>query len=150
MLITIIREEMNAALKNGEHDKKAVLSTILGALINAEKANKNKPLDEIQEGEVISKLMKQVKETLATCPSNRTDIIDKCNFEISIINNYMPEQYDENKIKEIIENVLNDLEILGTATIKNKGMIMKNLMPMVKGKADGKVVNQILESYLNK
>ena len=147
MLIETIRKEMQMALKNNEHDKKIVLSNILGALVNAEKANKNKSLNEIQEGEIVTKLMKQVKETLETCPSNRQDIIDKCNFEISIISQYMPKQLTEDEIKEIITFVLTDMGILETATIKNKGMIMKNLMPLVKGKADGKLVNSILETY---
>ena len=149
MLIETIRKEMQMALKNNEHDKKIVLSNILGALVNAEKATKNKPLNKIQEGEIVTKLMKQVKETLETCPSNRQDIIDKCNFEISIISQYMPKQLTENEIKEIITSVLTDMGILETATAKNKGMIMKNLMPMVKGKADGKLVNSILETYFH-
>lgn len=149
MLIETIRKEMQMALKNNEHDKKIVLSNILGALVNAEKANKNKSLNEIQEGEIVTKLMKQVKETLETCPSNRQDIIDKCNFEISIISQYMPKQLTEDEIKEIITFVLTDMGILETATIKNKGMIMKNLMPLVKGKADGKLVNSILETYFH-
>lgn len=149
MLIETIRKEMQMALKNNEHDKKIVLSNILGALVNAEKANKNKSLNEIQEGEIVTKLMKQVKETLETCPNNRQDIVDKCNFEISIISQYMPKQLTENEIREIITSVLTDMGILETATAKNKGMIMKNLMPMVKGKADGKLVNSILETYFH-
>lgn len=149
MLIETIRKEMQMALKNNEHDKKIVLSNILGALVNAEKANKNKSLNEIQEGEIVTKLMKQIKETLETCPSNRQDIIDKCNFEISIISQYMPKQLTENEIKEVITSVLTDMGILETATAKNKGMIMKNLMPLVKGKADGKLVNSILETYFH-
>ena len=136
MLIETIRKEMQMALKNNEHDKKIVLS-------------KNKPLNEIQEGEIVTKLMKQIKETLETCPSNRQDIIDKCNFEISIISQYMPKQLTENEIKEVITSVLTDMGILETATAKNKGMIMKNLMPLVKGKADGKLVNSILETYFH-
>lgn len=139
---------MNHALKNKEYEKKAVYSSMVGALTNAIKANKNKPLSEEQEIQTISKMLKQVKETLDSCPANRTDIIDKCNFEISILNNYLPKQMEEKEIREVIENVLKNLEI-SSFSQKNKGIVMKNLMPLTKGKADGKLVNQILETYYN-
>lgn len=149
MLIDVAREEMNKALKNGDHERKSVYSSIVGALTNSVKSNKNQLLNKEQEIETISKMFKQVKETLESCPVERKDIIEKCNYEISILSNYLPKQMDEEEIHSTIKKVLYDLGIQETVSKKDKGNIMKSLMPLVKGKADGKLVNRILESYFH-
>lgn len=149
MLINKIREEMNKALKEGNYNKKNVYSSMVGALTNAIKDNKNQPLTKEQETQTILRMLKQTKETLESCPSEREDIINRCNFEISIFSNYLPKQMDEVEIRKVIEKVLKELNLFDTVTIKNKGVVMKTLMPLVKGKADGKFVNQILESYFH-
>ena len=96
-----------------------------------------------QEIEVITKLVKQNKESIDTCPPDRTETIEKLNFERNILLNYIPKQMDEAEIREVILKVLTDLGI-EAPTGKDKGRIMKVLRPLVKGKADGKLVNEVL------
>ena len=76
-------------------------------------------------------------------PADRTDIIEECQKRLAVLEQYAPKLMDEAEIKEVIAGVLADLGI-ETPTANDKGRIMKDLMPKVKGKADGKLVNQVL------
>ena len=138
-----IRTKMTDALKAGDKDTKNVYSAILNALTNKAKELLVAELSPEQEIEVIQKLVKQNKESIDTCPADRTEMLAALNFERNILLLYMPKQMDEAEIEAVIRGVLNDLGI-ETPTGKDKGRIMKNLMPLVKGKADGKLVNEVL------
>ena len=80
-------------------------------------------------------------------PEDRTDIIDECKKRLSVLEEYAPKMMDETEIKAVITEVLASLGI-GQPTPKDKGRIMKELMPKVKGKADGKLVSDILTSMM--
>lgn len=138
-----IRTKMTDALKAGDKDTKNVYSAILNALTNKAKELLVTELSPEQEIEVIQKLVKQNKESIDTCPADRTEMLATLNFERNILLLYMPKQMDEAEIEAVIRGVLSDLDI-ETPTGKDKGRIMKNLMPLVKGKADGKLVNEVL------
>lgn len=140
--IDFIRGEMMAAMKAKDKQRKAVLSSLLTALKNVQ-IDKRADLTEEEENQVILKLIKQTKETLEMTPADRTDIIDECNYNISVLEEYAPKMMDESEISEVIDNVLKELGI-DKATPQDKGKIMKTLMPKVKGKADGKLVNEVL------
>ena len=140
--IDFIRGEMMAAMKAKDKKRKAVLSSLLTALKNVQ-IDKRADLTEEEENQVILKLIKQTKETLEMTPADRTDIIDECNYNISVLEEYAPKMMDENEISKVIDDVLKELEI-EQPTPQDKGKIMKILMPKVKGKADGKLVNEVL------
>ena len=140
-----VRSAMVAAMKAGDKETKETLSMLLAAL-------KNKAIDkraDLTEEEVqgILKEIKQTKETLDLAPADRTDIIQECKYRIEVLSQFAPKMMTEEEIEAIIAGVLSDLGI-ENPTKKEKGKIMKTLMPMVKGKADGKLVNQILEKKL--
>ena len=80
-------------------------------------------------------------------PADRTEIIEECNKRLSVLEQYAPKMMDEAEIKEVISATLAELGI-DTPTGKDKGRIMKSLMPKVKGKADGKLVNEILTTFM--
>lgn len=80
-------------------------------------------------------------------PADRKDIIDECNYTIKVLEEYAPKMMNEEEIREIANSVLKELGI-DTPTASDKGKIMKALMPKVKGKADGKLVNQVISSLL--
>lgn len=144
--IDVVRSDMVAAMKAGEKEKKEALSLLLSALKN-KAIDKRDDLTEEEENSIILKEIKQIKETLELSPADRTDIIEQCNFRIQVMEAYAPKMMDEAQIRSTIEGVLKDLGI-DSPTGKDKGNIMKNLMPKVKGKADGKLVNQILGSMM--
>ena len=147
MLVYEIRSEMVTALKNGDKERKRVYSGILDALI---KEAKNLLVDNLtpeQEVQVIKRMLNQNRDSIENCPASRPEILEKLNFERDIIAQYMPQQMNEDEIKVVINEVLAVLNI--TAPTKgDKGKIMKVLMPMVKGKADGKLVNETLMGFL--
>lgn len=81
-------------------------------------------------------------------PAERTDIIEECRKRLAVLENYAPKLMSEAEIKEIIKVTLSELGI-DAPTPKDKGKIMKVLMPKVKGKADGKLVNEMMTQLLN-
>ena len=137
--IEIVRAEMVKAMKSHDKNRKVALSMLVAALKNAE-IDKRSALTEAEENAVIQKEIKQTKETLAFCPDNREDIKKECNFRISVYNEFCPAMMTEEEIDTEIKSVLTGLGIINP-TNKEKGVIMKELMQRVKGKADGKLVN---------
>ena len=145
--IDTVRAAMVAAMKAKDKPRKDALSMLLSVLKNAA-IDKLSDLTEQEENMVILKEIKQTKETLESTPENRTDIIEECKLRIAVYEEFAPKMMDETEIKTVIAEVLASLEIT-TPTNKDKGRIMKNLMPKVKGKADTKLVNQILSSMIS-
>ena len=140
-----IRGEMDKAMKAKDKPRKEVLSQLLAELKNFE-INNRKELTDEDGNQIILKQIKQLNETISLTPADRTDIIDECKYSISVLNEYAPKMLDENEIKDIIEETLKELSI-EKPSVSDKGKIMKVLMPKVKGKADGKLVNQVLGGF---
>ena len=88
---------------------------------------------------VILKELKSVKEQVDTCPADRTDLKDEYQARYDIINEYAPKLLSAEEVKIILTERFAD--VLAT---KNKGQIMKAVMAELKGKADGKVINQVV------
>lgn len=142
----LVREEMIKAMKEKNKSKKETLSLLLAALKN-EEIDKMRVLSPEEEDVVVQKEIKQTKETLDMTPADRMDIIQQCNNRLAVLQQFAPQMMDEAEIEDVISDVLKDLE-LDNPTKREKGKIMKVLMPQVKGKADGKLVNTILERKL--
>ena len=142
--IDVVRAAMVAAMKAKEKERKDALSMLLSALKNAE-IDKREPLTEDEENAVVKKEIKQLKETWESAPADREDIKNEAQFRMAVYQEFAPEDMNEDQIREVITQVLAELGI-ETPTAKDKGKIMKELMPRVKGKADGKEVNQVLGS----
>ena len=134
------------AMKAKDKDRKDSLSMLLSALKNAE-IDKRSPLTEDEANAVIKKELKQTKETMDTAPADRTDIIEEARKRMEVYQEFAPADLTVDQITEIINGVLKELEI-EAPTAKDKGRIMKVLMPLVKGKADGKVVNEVLAGMM--
>jgi uncharacterized protein YqeY len=145
--IELVRAEMVKAMKEKNKGRKDALSALLTALKNVA-IDKRADLTEEEENAVVLKEIKQLKETLETAPADRTDIIDECNLRIEVLSEFAPQFMSEEEIKKVIQDVLNELGIT-EPTAKDKGKIMKELMPRVKGKADGKVVNDLVADKFN-
>ena len=146
MKIEIVRNEMIKAMKNKDKRRKDALSMLLTALKNAE-IDARGALDETNENVVIKKEMKQLQETYDSAPDYRNDIKEDAEFRISVCKEFLPEDMTEDQIMNVINETLKELGIENPSG-KDKGVIMKNLMPKVKGKADGKLVNQMIMKIL--
>ena len=141
-----VRKAMVDAMKAKDKDTKDTLSLLLAALKN-KAIDKRADLTEEEEVQVILKEIKQTKESLEMTPSDRTDMIEECKRRLAVLETFAPKMMDADEIKAVVESVLSELEITAP-TAKDKGRIMKELMPKVKGKADGKLVNEIVGSYM--
>ena len=141
-----VRAEMVTAMKNKDKERKDSLSMLLSALKN-KAIDKREDLTPDEENEVIKKEIRQTKETLETAPADRTDIIEQCEKRLAVYKEFVPEDLSEDAIREIVKGVLSDLGV-EAPTAKDKGKIMKELMPKVKGKAEGSVVNKIVGEFL--
>ena len=139
-----VRSAMVAAMKARDKDRKDSLSALLSALKN-KAIDKRADLTEEEENQVILKEIKQTQETLELTPPDRTDIIEECKSRIAVLQEFAPHMMDEAEIRAVAAEVLAGLGI-ETPTAKDKGKIMKELMPRVKGKADGKLVNEVIAS----
>lgn len=143
-----VRKDMVAAMKAGDKERKATLSALLSALKN-KAIDKRADLSAEEEIQVILKEIKQLKETIDTTPADRTDILDECRQRLSVLEEYAPKMMDAEEIQSVIQTVLSDLGIEAPTT-KDKGRIMKELMPKVKGKADGKLVSELVGSLFSR
>ena len=141
-----IRAEMVKAMKNKNKDRKETLSMLLAALKN-KAIDKRADLTPEEEFEVVKKEIKQTKETMDLAPADRTDIIDQCKARLAVLSEFAPEEMSEDAIRAVIQEVITGLGI-ENPTGKDKGKIRKELMPKVKGKADGSLVNKIVGEML--
>lgn len=142
-----VRADMVKAMKAGDKESKETLSMLLAALKN-KAIDKRSDLTAEEETQVILKEIKQTKETLEMTPADRTEIIDECNKRLAVLEQYATKMMDEAEIRAVIDATLSEVGIEAPEA-KDKGKIMKVLMPKVKGKADGKLVNDILMTYMN-
>ena len=142
-----VRSEMVAAMKNKEKDRKDALSMLLSALKN-KAIDKREDLTEAEEFEVVKKEIKQTKETMELAPADRDDIKEACEKRLAVYQEFAPEEMSEEAVLAEVKAVLAALAI-DAPSMKDKGKVMKELMPRVKGRADGGMVNKIVGEVLN-
>ena len=144
--VDIVRAAMVQAMKSGDKERKNALSMLLSALKNAT-IDKREDLTDEESDVVIRKEIKQTRETLDTTPADRVEMIEQCKLRISVYEEFVPKMMDASEIDTVISEVLAELGI-DSPSGKDKGRIMKALMPRVKGKADGKLVNDMLSKRM--
>lgn len=144
--IDVIRAAMVEAMKAKDKARKDSLSMLLSALKNAE-IDKREPLTEEEADAVVKKEIKQTKETFELAPEDRQDIKEEAMARLAVYKEFAPEDLNEEQITGVIREVLSELGI-ESPSAADKGKIMKVLMPKVKGKADGKLVNQVLAGMM--
>jgi uncharacterized protein YqeY len=142
--------DIAASMKSKEegHDlKTSTLRMIKSAVKNAEIAKRGKgDLTEDDIVSILSTMVKQRRESIEQYTSaNRQDLADKEGREIVIIQEYLPKQLSAGELDALIRLTIQET---GAADMKDLGKLMKELQPKVKGKADGKVVNQRIREIL--
>jgi len=141
-----LQEDWKTALKNKEKFIASVLSTTRAAVLLVEKTDNRK----LEEDEVITILAKEVKQRRESMfefeKGKRQDLVDECKAEIEILLKYLPQQLNEDEIKQIVKDSAQEL---GAISIKDMGKVMSAVNPKTLGKADGKLVSQIVKEYLN-
>ena len=141
-----VQQQMMAAMKAKDTERKNALSLLLAAL-KAKAKDKREDLTEEEENAIIQKEIKQTRETMDAAPADREDIRQECQLKLDIYQVFAPKEMSEEEIRALVQSVLDQLQITAP-TMRDKGPVMKRLMPQVKGKADGKLVNKIVGEML--
>ena len=145
MLRDTLDSDLKDAMRNKEALKRTVLRTMLSEIRNAE-INSQTTLDDEGIISVLTKQVQQRKDSVeAYADANRQDLVDKETEEINIISVYLPEQLPVEEIEEIIKTAISEM---GASSLSDMGKIMGLVMPQVRGRADGKIVNTIVTEKL--
>ena len=144
-LMEKLTADMKEAMKHGEKERLSVIRLVRGAVRQAEIDGKKT----LSDDEIIGIITKEVKMRRDSIEEfergNRADLVEKTQAEIAILMPYLPEQLSADEVRRIVEAAVSEV---GATTAKDMGKVMGVLMPRVKGRADGKLVNEIVRSLL--
>lgn len=141
-----ILNDLTMAMKNKDKEVLSVIRMVKGAM-QLEEINKKRPLDDEEVTGIIIKQIKTRKESIVEFEKgNRSDLVDQTNKEITILNNYMPEQMSEEDVVKVINEAFTKLDPKGVSDI---GKMMGYITPIVKGKTDMGFVNRLIKEKLS-
>ena len=140
MTLEKLQKDMIAAMKARDKERKDSISSLVSAVkkVGIDNGCRDNIPEDIVDS-VILKEIKSVKEQIDTCPESRTDLKEEYQFRYDVISEYAPKLLSEDEVRDILTTKFAD--VIAT---KNKGQIMKAVMAELKGKADGKVINQVV------
>lgn len=140
MTLEKLQKDMIAAMKARDKERKDSISSLVSAVkkVGIDNGCRDNIPEDIVDS-VILKEIKSVKEQIDTCPADRTDLLEQYKARYDVFNEYAPKLLSEDAVRDILTTKFAD--VIAT---KNKGRIMKAVMAELKGKADGKVINQVV------
>ncbi|MFD0958633.1 GatB/YqeY domain-containing protein [Paenibacillus chungangensis] len=140
-----LNDDMKQAMKSKDKFRLTTIRMVRASVKNLEIELK-RPVDDSEVLEILSREIKQRKDSLQEFKkAGRDDLIADLETEIEIISGYLPEQLTEEDIQEIVRQTIHEL---GASSKADMGKVMSALMPKVKGRADGKLVNQAVQQFL--
>ena len=144
-----LQAAMTTAMKERNRVKKDVIADMITCAKNMaiEKGCKDNITDEIVK-EAILKSKKRCQEQIDTCPANRPDLLEAYTVCMGYINEFAPKMMSEEEVKEIIKTFIVKMSLNNREVKLTKGMIMKTVMPELKGKADGKTIGKVVDDIL--
>lgn len=141
-----LADDLKSAMKEKNAVRKNAIQMIRAGVLQVEK-DKKVTLDDDGVLEVIAKQLKQRKDSLPDYEkSGREDLISQLNAEIAVLMDYLPEQLSEDELRAIVAEAV---KAVGAQSIKDMGKIMAAVMPKTKGRADGRMINNIAKELLN-
>jgi len=140
-----LNDDMKQAMKDQNKFRLSVLRMIRSSVKNAE-IERRRPLDDQEVLEILNRELKQRRESLQEVEkAGRQDLADSLTAEIEIISEYMPKPLSEQELEDIVKATIQEV---GASSKSDMGKVMGALMPKVKGRADGKLVNQLVQKLL--
>ncbi|MCX6164435.1 MAG: GatB/YqeY domain-containing protein [Ignavibacteriae bacterium] len=141
-----INEDLNAAMKSQDAVRTETLRSIRAEIIKMDKSGMQREMNEEEEIQLLMRQVKMRKESIEMFEKgNRADLVDKEKKQMDIINEYLPKPLTREEAEEIIINVIKEL---GEVTEKDFGKVMSASMKSLKGKIDGKIIQEIVKSKL--
>ena len=145
-LVDSLDRDLVAAMKAKDADKLSALRMLKAAIGHKAIEKKKDKLDDAEAIEVIQRQVKQRRESLESFEkAGRNDLAEKERKELVVLQAYLPEQLGDDEIRKLVQQAMS---ISGAKSKQEMGKLMKELMPLVKGKADGKKVNEIVNQLL--
>lgn len=146
-LLERLNNDMKQAMKNKEKDRLTTIRMVKASLQNEAIKLGKQELSEEEELTVLSREVKQRKDSLQEFEkAGRQDLVEKIQTELKHVEIYMPQQLSEEEVTEIVKEAIAET---GAASKADMGRVMAVLMPKVKGKADGSLVNKLVQQHLS-
>jgi uncharacterized protein len=146
-LLNRLNDDMKQAMKNKEKEKLSVIRMLKASLQNEAIKFGKQELSEDEELTVLSREVKQRKDSLHEfTKAGREDLAEKIQTELTYVEIYMPKQLSEEEISAIVQETMVEV---GASSKADMGKVMGAIMPKVKGKADGALVNKLVLQHLS-
>ena len=140
-----LQEDLKSSMKNKDAIKKSVITLIRSSIKQYEVDNRV----ELQDDEIVDLIAKQLKQTRDSreefAKAGRDDLVSKAEAEIEVLKEYLPQQLSEEELNEIVISTISEV---GATSMKDMKNIMSSIMPKVKGRADGKLINELVKKNL--
>lgn len=140
MQFSVLQQSMIQAMKDHDKARKDSISVLVSATKKlAIDAGCREDIPDDMTDQAILKEIKSVKEQIETCPASREDLLAEYKARLAVFEEFAPKMLSAEEVEAILKEKFSD--VIAT---KNKGMIMKAVMGELKGKADGKVINEVV------
>lgn len=140
-----LQEDLKSSMKNKDTIKKSVITLIRSSIKQYEVDNRV----ELKDDEIVDLIAKQLKQTRDSreefAKAGRDDLVSKAEAEIEVLKEYLPQQLSEEELNEIVISTISEV---GATSMKDMKKIMTSIMPKVKGRADGKLINELVKKNL--
>lgn len=140
-----LQEDLKSSMKNKDAIKKSVITLIRSSIKQYEVDNRV----ELQDDEIVDLIAKQLKQTRDSreefAKAGRDDLVSKAEAEIEVLKEYLPQQLSEEELNEIVISTISEV---GATSMKDMKKIMTSIMSKVKGRADGKLINELVKKNL--
>lgn len=143
MQLEKLQKDMMEAMKAHDKARKESISVLYSAAkkVGIDQGCRDDIPEEIVDAAIL-KEVKSVKEQIETCPANRTDLLEEYKARLAVFEEYAPKMMSAEEVESFLKEKHADVLASG-----NKGMIMKTVMPELKGKADGKVISEVVAKF---
>ncbi|NLX61783.1 MAG: GatB/YqeY domain-containing protein [Tissierellia bacterium] len=140
-----LMEDLKYSMKNKDTIRKNTI-TMIRAAIKQKEVDDKVELDDDGIIEIISKQLKEKKNAIEDFKKGqRQDLVEQTEKEMEILLEYLPKQLSEDEIREIVADTIKEVN---ATSMKDMGLVMKSVMPKIKGRADGNTVNKIVREIL--
>ena len=140
-----LQEDLKSSMKNKDNTRKSVV-TLIRASIKQYEVDNRVELGDAEITDLIAKLLKQTRDSLEDFKKgNRDDLVSQAEAEIEVLKEYLPQQLSEEELNEIVISTISEV---GATSMKDMKKIMTSIMPKVKGRADGKLINELVKKNL--
>ena len=140
-----LQEDLKSSMKNKDNTRKSVV-TLIRASIKQYEVDNRVELGDAEITDLIAKLLKQTRDSREEfAKAGRDDLVSKAEAEIEVLKEYLPQQLSEEELNEIVISTISEV---GATSMKDMKKIMSSIMPKVKGRADGKLINELVRKNL--